>query len=267
MHKCSSCGRELGVSQRTCLCGQVVREVPGEDTSSRFDYGMLLPWIPAAAFVLLVAWVPWLDYNAHPGTKLLKIVGFTVLLSALFSLLDAERLVNEPPATPQLNFSGPMWFLLQVLVWPVAFPLYLYAQYAKLSPRRMRAGWVTGGLFLVAALVAWNVRATGPRFGTARAPRAKAPSSAPVQVAAAIPSPASPALTPVSIVASATTTLPVITPIPYESETTAPAALAAAPAAAPQAPPTTPAPVKSTNNDRPDAPAFGADILPGGRRK
>lgn len=218
-----ACGREVTLAQRECLCGEVLKEIL-PDPVQRTDFGLLLPLLPALSFLLIVSWIVWLDASAFPGTKLLKIGGLTVLLTSVFALLEAERLIDEPAASRYLNFSGPKWFLLLVLFWPVTFPLYLYAQYRDLAPARMRAGWVTAGMFAMAFAVAWFARSTTPDFKAQARVKpgiaASGETSATQQVLVASSPMEALSPTPVllaDLTPDTTTSLPVITPIPDET--------------------------------------------------
>src|SRR5687767_12815864 len=85
---CPLCGRTVRAGQTACSCGAVLRDrtsPPPEDPQYlRFDYGKLLPWLPAAGLLMLFLLVLPVSPIHFPGTRLLKVIAVLFILSALF---------------------------------------------------------------------------------------------------------------------------------------------------------------------------------------
>lgn len=125
-----------------------------------FDYGAVLPWVPLAGAVLLMVWVARVGTYDHPVTKLVEVAGITVVMSAVLSLLDADR--SARLAKGHQTLSAPTWFLFQLLAWPVAYPAYLHASQKDEHPGRVAIGWIAALCFVVAAIYTWHHTGTAP---------------------------------------------------------------------------------------------------------
>lgn len=154
--RCPLCDRPYYQGAGRCICGAVLSGQNEESPPSRIDYGALLACVPMVGFFLILFWILPLPALAFPGGKLFKLTLVVIIASALFTLLDAERLrrLQWRSIPTRLDSLGPAgWFLFTLLAWPVAVSAYLYINYFQSRRLLARVGWISLGLFGVAFLI------------------------------------------------------------------------------------------------------------------
>jgi hypothetical protein len=155
------CGHIIPPEQPVCICGTPSPLAQYERTANawieKFDYGMVMPWIPIAGTLLLIIWIfaPPLSLQ-YSYMLLFKTYGLVALSTALLSLLESERyhrLGKVPDEDIALGISPLQWFGYIVLVWPVTFPLFLFGYFYKTFRERVHVGAFGTATFMVGLVV------------------------------------------------------------------------------------------------------------------
>ncbi|MDR3479488.1 MAG: hypothetical protein P4L91_02095 [Burkholderiaceae bacterium] len=124
---------------------------------AKANYEVLLLSIPAVATLLDWFWIGNMNLFQSPGNALMLVALATVLGSAFVVSAEARALGMVTDKAKSTN--GPTaWFFSLVLLWIVAYPLYLYRRKAYGVPNRMLVGLVlalvfTGSQFVMASSI------------------------------------------------------------------------------------------------------------------
>jgi len=192
---CDLCGRLVVKGQSQCACGSRV-SFSSADSGARqpFDYGKLLPVIPALG---LIAYL-YIGFNPaiirFSGMPLLKVMLVTFIASAAVALLISDRAHKENWLLADTRFSGfspPNWFAAVLIAWPVSFPLFMKVHYERTNPRRLKMAQAAHLAFLFAfAWVFFYGHASEKPAATVK-PEQSNSAPAPVHQTPAKPSPVS----------------------------------------------------------------------------
>jgi len=115
------------------------------------DYATLLLGIPVAAIMLVIFWVGNMSLIQSPVSTLQLILISTVLATASFSALECSK-NGSPDDIKEGMFSPTGWFFVIVLLWIVAFPIYLY----KRSHYGLRNFAFTGTFLVFLFVICWG---------------------------------------------------------------------------------------------------------------
>jgi hypothetical protein len=151
--KCTTCGTPFSVDKPDTAAPAAADTAAGQaavkpEHRSRDGVGLFLLIVPAAAIVLMWAWIGQMNLLQGPGSALALVIAVTVIATAALAGHEASTLgMGRPGNVDKRGRSreGPVaWFFLVLLLWALCYPMYMY--------RRHRYG-VHNHLLIAALLV------------------------------------------------------------------------------------------------------------------
>lgn len=163
--KCPECGETILAVARKCKhCGSVLVLPDGSaaplsqaPTTSAVaakpaaDFGVALLAVPVGAVLLIWFWVANMNLLQGPGSTLTMLGLATILLTATLAATEAAK-VGMASDRKKGTYGPFAWFLLLVLLWVVAYPIYLF----KRRHYRLRNLLVPGLLVMVVFVGSWT---------------------------------------------------------------------------------------------------------------
>jgi hypothetical protein len=126
-----------------------------------FDYGIIVPWIPLAAVLLLISWMISPGMLVYSMLPVFKTYAVTAIATAVLCLLVARDAGSRDLSIGDMKTEGTLtplqWFAGILIGWPVMFPAFLHSYYSNTKPRRMHTGRINTGIFLISLLLLWII--------------------------------------------------------------------------------------------------------------
>lgn len=130
LRKCPYCAEEIqGEAIKCKYCGSVLTETTISKKPSEV-LGLAVLLIPICSSALIWFWIGGMNLFENPGSKLNLLSIGTILLTAIFAAIEADKLGMGSPS--DLNKegkrnSGPVgYFFAVAMLWIIAYPYYLW---------------------------------------------------------------------------------------------------------------------------------------------
>lgn len=121
---CCSCGCQISNNQQPQNANQSASKAPPVP-SANVDYEIVLLAIPLLGSLLNFFWIGSLSLIQGPQEKLMFICVLVVAGTAITASLEASKLGMTKDKTR--GTSSPVeWLISLVLIWVIAYPMYLY---------------------------------------------------------------------------------------------------------------------------------------------
>ena len=264
MQTCDLCGRLIVPGQVMCPCGARVSAPAAAPPVDGRDLTWLLWAVPAAGLA-------WVIYRIiAPGDllfsfiPLFKIYAVVAIASAATAAVLADRAARVQPAGTEVGLPPVGWFFAVLMLWPVAFPIFVWNQLQEIYPGKARLALGAAGLFFAAILWANFVTRRQPPanyFPEAKRPAAAAPGPARPRPGVAAPPAQSPPGAAQAAAPPAASAAPRVAPaaVPPQPRSASPAS--APPAAAPAVLPPQQRSSGGGNKGQPKEESYGVEIL------
>jgi hypothetical protein len=158
--ECSLCGNAMPTGARKCSnCGNVFADYVEASSKVATDgssekLGNLVVALPIVGSIAALLWISRLSVLSNPLQKL-EIVGCLVIaISTILVVLEVATSPKKRDGTGLENLGPVAWFLLLLVFWPVALPLYMKTREKHRRKNLFYASITSVALFVSAVSIA-----------------------------------------------------------------------------------------------------------------